>query len=71
MNGNECNSLDFQLGSTGIDATLATNRAWSIKVKYWIEGSTIDYERIIGIKIYLFNHQRMIIFTFSYANKIP
>ena len=31
MNGNNCNSLDFQLGGTGIGATLA-NKAWSIKV---------------------------------------
>ena len=30
--GDECNSLDFQLGTTGIDATLPTNRGWNIKV---------------------------------------
>ena len=32
MEGGECNSLDFQLGTTGIDATLPTNRGWNIKV---------------------------------------
>ena len=32
MEEGECNSLDFQLGTTGIDATLPTNRGWNIKV---------------------------------------
>merc|ERR1712241_820509 len=31
MEGSNCNSLDFQLGGTGIDATIPS-RAWSIKV---------------------------------------
>ena len=30
--GDECNSLDFQLGTNAIDATLPTNRGWNIKV---------------------------------------
>ena len=32
MEDSQCNSLDFQLGTTGIDATLPTNRGWNIKV---------------------------------------
>ena len=32
--GDECNSLDFQLGTNAIDATLPTNRGWNIKVKF-------------------------------------
>ena len=31
MEDGECNTLDFQLGGTGIDATIPT-RSWSIKV---------------------------------------
>ena len=31
MEGGDCNNLDFQLGGTGIDATIPT-RSWSIKV---------------------------------------
>jgi len=31
MEGSNCNSLDFQLGGTGVDATIPT-RQWSIKV---------------------------------------
>ena len=32
--GDECNSLDFQLGTNAIDATLPTNRGWNIKVLF-------------------------------------
>ena len=33
MDGNSCNTMDFQLGGTGIDATIPT-RKWGIKVLY-------------------------------------
>ena len=33
MEGGDCNNLDFQLGGTGIDATIPT-RSWSIKVDF-------------------------------------
>lgn len=34
MENGECNTLDFQLGTTGIDAQLAQNRGWNIKVRF-------------------------------------
>ena len=35
MEDGECNTLDFQLGGTGIDATIPT-RSWSIKVNLYL-----------------------------------
>ena len=35
MEGGDCNNLDFQLGGTGIDATIPT-RSWSIKVDFYL-----------------------------------
>ena len=32
MENGECNALDFQLGTSGIEAQLEGNRGWNIKV---------------------------------------
>ena len=41
MNDDECNSLDFMLHTSGIDATIPT-RQWSIKVFDILNPDTLD-----------------------------
>ena len=41
MNDDECNSLDFMLHTSGIDATIPT-RQWSIKVIDILNPDTLD-----------------------------
>ena len=51
MDRNECSSLDFQLGTTGVEATIPT-RQWNIKVHKEVHFYSID--KILVLHLFLY-----------------
>ena len=52
MDQNNCNSLDFQLGGFGIDATVPA-RSWTIKVLYVVVILPFSLKLLLSVCTYI------------------